>query len=226
MERGKPLADSRIGPLPRLPCLQCIYLRPPTYISPPYNSPCTPLTILRTQSWQLWVATGIFLGFTASLIVFRAGDWAWRLMVGSACIPAIPLLILVYISPESPRWYMKRGSPSDYDKALRAMIRLRNTPLQAHRDFYLMHKQLQYERTYFRPVGGPDLEHAALRPAMHRLGTYCVRVSERFFIPRIRRASLAAGTVMLAQQLCGINVLAFYRCVGWKAPRGLLDASR
>jgi len=31
-----------------------------------------------------------------------------------------------------------------------------------------------------------------------------------FTIPRVRRATQAAGTVMLAQQMCGINIIAFY----------------
>ena len=162
------------------------------------------------MSWQVWVATGIFLGFTASLIVYRAGSIAWRLMVGSACIPAIPLLILVYIGPESPRWYMKKATPKHYQKALKAMTRLRNTPLQACRDFYFMHKQLQHERMYFPQHQNSDLEHGALRPAFSRLGNYFVRLGQLFATSRIRRASLAACTIMLAQQLCGINVLAFY----------------
>jgi MFS family permease len=33
---------------------------------------------------------------------------------------------------------------------------------------------------------------------------------ELFTIPRVRRASLAAWTVMIAQQMCGINIIAFY----------------
>ena len=33
---------------------------------------------------------------------------------------------------------------------------------------------------------------------------------ELFTIPRIRRATMGAYTVMLAQQLCGINIVAFY----------------
>lgn len=36
------------------------------------------------------------------------------------------------------------------------------------------------------------------------------RFIELFTVPRLRRASLAAFTVMMAQQLCGINVIAFY----------------
>ena len=36
------------------------------------------------------------------------------------------------------------------------------------------------------------------------------RFIELFTIPRVRRATLASFTVMLAQQMCGINIIAFY----------------
>lgn len=39
---------------------------------------------------------------------------------------------------------------------------------------------------------------------------YVSRFAELFTIPRVRRASLAAWTVMIAQQMCGINIIAFY----------------
>jgi MFS family permease len=39
---------------------------------------------------------------------------------------------------------------------------------------------------------------------------YFVRFFELFTIPRVRRATLAAFTVMIAQQMCGINIIAFY----------------
>lgn len=71
------------------------------------------------MGWQLWVAFGIFLlvnhsptkftasvanprcqsGFTANLILYQVGSIAWRLQLGSAFIPAVPLLIGVYICP-------------------------------------------------------------------------------------------------------------------------------
>ena len=40
--------------------------------------------------------------------------------------------------------------------------------------------------------------------------TYLKRATELFTIPRVRRATLASFTVMIAQQMCGINIIAFY----------------
>lgn len=39
----------------------------------------------------------------------NTGDIAWRLQLGSAFIPAVPLLLGIFFATESPRWYMKKG---------------------------------------------------------------------------------------------------------------------
>ena len=141
------------------------------------------------MSWQMWTAFGIFLGFCANLAVGDTGDISWRLQLGSAFIPALPLLIGVYFCPESPRWYIKKNR---YVDAFKSLLRLRNTPLQAARDLYYVHAQLEEERDI---IGKSN---------------YITRFIELFTIPRVRRATLASWTVMIAQQMCGINIIAFY----------------
>ena len=84
---------------------------------------------------------------------------------------------------------MKKGM---YGKAYKSLLRLRNHPIQAARDIYYIHSQLELEAE----ILGSN--------------TYKTRFIELFTIPRLRRATLAAFTVMLAQQMCGVNVLAFY----------------
>ena len=140
---------------------------------------------------MIWLihTPGIFLGFCANLAVYNTGDIAWRLQVGSAFIPAVPLVVGVYICPESPRWYIKKGR---YKDAFKSLCRLRNTPLQAARDLYYIHAQLLEESSI---IGRNN---------------YVTRFIELFTIPRVRRATLASFTVMLAQQMCGINIVAFY----------------
>ena len=141
------------------------------------------------MSWQMWTAFGIFLGFCANLAVVNAGAITWRLQLGSAFIPAVPLVVGVYFCPESPRWYIKKGRYLDAFKSLR---RLRNTPLQAARDLYYIHAQIVEETAI---IGHSN---------------YVTRFIELFTIPRVRRATLASFVVMLAQQMCGINIIAFY----------------
>ncbi|KAI2626823.1 sugar transporter-domain-containing protein [Xylaria nigripes] len=152
------------------------------------NSPASIRGAL-TMTWQMWTAFGIWLGTCANLAVGHVGNIAWRLQIGSAFIPAIPLCALILFCPESPRWFIKKGR---YVEAMASLLKLRNTPLQAARDLYAIHAQIEIE------IGA--IGHAS----------YIKRFFELFTVPRLRRASGAAFVVMIAQQLCGINIIAFY----------------
>ncbi|EQB56988.1 hypothetical protein CGLO_02945 [Colletotrichum gloeosporioides Cg-14] len=152
------------------------------------NSPATIRGAL-VMSWQMLTAFGILDGTAANLAVGKVGDIAWRLQLGSAFIPAAPLALLIYVCPESPRWYIKKNQ---YGNAMKSLLRLRNHPIQAARDLYYIHIQLQVEAEI---IGRSN---------------YAKRFIELFTIPRVRRATLASFTVMTAQQMCGINIIAFY----------------
>jgi MFS family permease len=75
------------------------------------NAPATIRGAL-VMSWQMWTAFGIFLGYCANLAVAHTGENAWRLQLGSAMLPAIPLIVGIYFCPESPRWCMSMSSPT------------------------------------------------------------------------------------------------------------------
>ncbi|KAF9872285.1 sugar transporter [Colletotrichum karsti] len=139
--------------------------------------------------WQLWVVAGIFLGFCANVIVKDTGDISWRLQLGSAFIPSFVLGAGIFFCPESPRWLMKHGN---HPKAFRSMCRLRAHPIIGARDFYYSYVIYQQELKEARGAG------------------YFRRMWDCFSIPRIRRANYGASTVMLAQQMCGINIISFY----------------
>ncbi|CAK9783802.1 MFS transporter [Cutaneotrichosporon oleaginosum] len=148
-----------------------------------------------TMGWQLYVCLGIFLGFAANCVVMNTGKIAWRLQLGSAFIPALPLAIFIYMCPESPRWYMKKGR---YVDALKSYNRLRKSEIVAARDLYYSHVLYVEELSEARGAG------------------YFSRLRDCFVVPRIRRATLGAGVVMLSQQLCGINIIAFYSSTVFK----------
>lgn len=157
---------------------------------PVYSAENAP-TVIRgalVMSWQLFVAFGIMLGFSANLIVVNTGAIAWRLQLGSAFIPAVPLIIGIYFAPESPRWLIKKGR---YGKAYRSLLRLRNTPLQAARDLYYIHAQIVAEDALIESQGVAKTDNVA------------TRFVELLSIPRIRRATQASGIIMTAQQMCG-----------------------
>ena len=51
------------------------------------------------MGWQLWTAFGIFIGFAANVIVENTGKIAWRLQLGSAFLPAVPLAVGIFFCP-------------------------------------------------------------------------------------------------------------------------------
>ncbi|KAH7322701.1 hypothetical protein B0I35DRAFT_476624 [Stachybotrys elegans] len=152
------------------------------------NSPASIRGAL-VMSWQMWTAFGIMLGTAFNLAVFNVPRIQWRLMIGAPFLPAVPLLALIYFCPESPRWYMKKGR---YPDAWKSMVQLRNHPIQVARDMYYISAQL-------------EIEHQIIGKT-----NYISRFTQLFTVPRVRRANLAAFTVMIAQQMCGINIIAFY----------------
>ncbi|MCJ1394720.1 hypothetical protein MMC18_007600 [Xylographa bjoerkii] len=164
---------------------------------PVFSSEIAPTNIRGglVMSWQLWTAFGIFFGTCANLVVVNAGDITWRLQLGSAFLPAIPLVLGIWYCPESPRWLLKKDR---HGKAFKSLVRFRNTPLQAARDLYFIHAQLVQEDML--------IEESGL--SVH--SNFFTRFMELFTIPRVRRATQASGIVMIAQQMCGINIIAFY----------------
>lgn len=76
-----------------------------------------------------------------------------------------------------------------YVKAYKSLLRLRFHQLQAARDLYYIHCQLQLEASI---VGKSN---------------YLTRFTQLFTVPRVRRATLASFVVMIAQQMCGINIV-------------------
>lgn len=95
-----------------------------------------------------------------------------------------------------------------YQDAFASFVRLRNSEIQAARDMYYVHCQLVEE---FKILKGSN---------------YVSRFTELFTIPRIRRATLASWVVMIGQQMCGINIIAFYsstifRNAGYSVTRAL-----
>ncbi len=93
---------------------------------------------------------------------------------------------MIYMCPESPRWYIKKRRLA---KAYESLKKLRNHNLLAARDLYYINAQIEVEMDI---IGDTN---------------YFKRFGELFTIPRVRRATLASWTVMIAQQMCGINII-------------------
>ena len=163
------------------------------------------------MQWQMWTAFGIMLGYVADLAFFPVVDTPgsvglnWRLMMASACFPAIFVCCFVFWCPESPRWYMSKVSlgttsrrhffverslifaQGKHYKAYESMCRLRYIKVQAARDLFYMQTLLEAES------------------AIVIQGKW--KILELVRVPRNRRAMLASEIVMFMQQFCGVNIV-------------------
>lgn len=84
---------------------------------------------------------------------------------------------------------MKHGKVA---KGYESMRKLRSHEIIAARDYYYSYVIYQEE---VKEAAGSN---------------YFTRLWDCFRIPRIRRSNYGASTVMLAQQMCGINIISFY----------------
>lgn len=161
---------------------------------PVYSAECSPAAIrgALVMMWQMWTAFGIALGDLIDVAFYFIPDRPgarglnWRLMLGSAGIPALLVCMQVLFAPESPRWLIGRGR---YPAAFTELTRLRRSRVQAARDLYYIHVLLLAENE--------------VKQGRNRL-------REMFTVRRNRNAMLASGIVMFGQQFCGVNVIAYY----------------
>nr|CBS32697.1 hexose transporter [Colletotrichum graminicola] len=162
-------------------------------------------------AWQLWVAAGMMVGFAFNLIFDTTPDsnkrLTFQLMVAAPMVPALALLVFViWFCDESPRYLMRVSSPSyDPRRAYEILRKLRNTELQALRDIYLVHKSLEQEE-----LPSVDASSQSAQGFAVTIAGFFRQWRQLFLRRRLRNALISSSTLALAQQLCGINVLAFY----------------
>lgn len=163
-------------------------------------------------AWQLWVACGIAVGFACNLIFYTADDQtAFALIMGAPLVPSLVLLILViWFCDESPRYLLRESSPNyNPQKAYENLRKLGRTELQALRDIYLIKKSVDQEEYTWAGRTPADAAPAAMS-FTQSLSEFLHQYYELFKVRRLRNALISSSIVALAQQLCGINVLAFY----------------
>ncbi|GAA5825489.1 hypothetical protein JCM11251_007008 [Rhodosporidiobolus azoricus] len=147
-----------------------------------------------TLQWQTWTAFGIMLGTVSSLVFYNVPDPSgitglnWRLMLGSAMLPCIPVMAQVYLIPESPRWLMTKGR---HEEAWQAYRKLRRSDIQAATELFYTAECLAAEAEY------SESEKRS-------------QIAQMLTIKRNLRAFRASTVVMFMQQFCGINAIAYY----------------
>ncbi|KIL94419.1 hypothetical protein FAVG1_02983 [Fusarium avenaceum] len=201
-------------------------------------------------AWQLWVACGIMIGFVFNFVISAATTTldsspdggldehgsryhALQWIAAAPAIPALFLLVAVCFCYESPRFYMRPGTPNyDLERAYNILIQVRQTRLQVTRDLFLIwwstrvrhglqctmpgvaphlpgrdgNSTANQRRTVTSPDSG--LTYSSLVRLVMKLSADQFR--PLFTRRRLRNALWSSCTVALAQQLCGINIFAFY----------------
>ncbi|KAK7948210.1 uncharacterized protein PG986_009096 [Apiospora aurea] len=168
---------------------------PKSATTPIFAAECSPpkLRGALVMQWQMWTAFGIMIGYVADLAFYFVPDRSgitglnWRLMMGSAMIPAVVVCAIVYFTPESPRWYLTKNRQAE---AFRAICQLRFEKVQAARDLFYMDTLLQVEREAMT-IGQS-------------------KIKELVSVRRNRNAMIASEIVMFMQQFCGVNAIAYY----------------
>ncbi|KAE8147190.1 hypothetical protein BDV25DRAFT_160939 [Aspergillus avenaceus] len=166
--------------------------------------------------WQLFDTFGVFVGFACDWIVNRQ----WRVLLGTASVPALILLFLVFLCPESPRYLIRK---KDYRRAYTSLRQLRGSDIEAARDLYYIHCQLQLETELLLGERPAHWYRKEIYQDQIQKTNFPGRLKALFVHPRNRRACLAAFLVMASQQLCGINVLSFYSTRLFKGATSLPD---
>lgn len=70
-------------------------------------------------NYQLAIVIGIVLVYFVNYFIALQGDanWnlniGWRWMFGSEILPSILFLVFIFLIPESPRWLIQKGKPTD-----------------------------------------------------------------------------------------------------------------
>ncbi|MGQ5708885.1 sugar porter family MFS transporter [Lactobacillus sp. PSON] len=93
---------------------------------------------------QTMIVSGMLLSYVVDfLLKDLPGEWAWRLMLGLAAVPALILFIGVLHLPESPRFLLKKG---DEAQAKRVLSYIRSNPAEINQELESIKKTAKKER--------------------------------------------------------------------------------
>ncbi|KAJ6787111.1 hypothetical protein PWT90_09307 [Aphanocladium album] len=165
-------------------------------LTPIYVSECAPRAIRGglTAFYQLFNVFGIMVAFWVNYgcLLHVPAPARYVIPLSLQSLPAILLIVGMFLCPESPRWLAKEDN---WEEATSTLARLRDLPptdeyVQA--EIQEMADQLEIER---RLTGGSSAM------ALFR---------EMFLIPGNRKRAIISIVLMICQQLTGVNAINYY----------------
>ncbi|HBT76237.1 MAG TPA: hypothetical protein DEB39_04765 [Planctomycetaceae bacterium] len=154
-------------------------------VSPLYAAEISPARSrgLFVGFFQFNIVFGILLAFFSNFAIaqMNLGENDWRYMFGVMAVPSAAFFLLLFGTPESPRWLVTRGK---MEKAKNVLGRLGTDS------------------------GSPEEEVAVIQTSLEAEQTSGVK--EKFFCHRYRWPIFLAFCIAAFNQLCGINAVMYY----------------
>ncbi|KAI5366516.1 Putative major facilitator, sugar transporter, major facilitator superfamily [Septoria linicola] len=165
-------------------------------ITPLYTSENAPRAIrgALTGMYQFFIVTGVCIAFWinyGSLLHF-SGTVQYVVPLALQTLPAVILLVGMFISSETPRWLARQDRWEDAGIVLARVRNLPQTHPYVQNELQEMSDQLAYERRLVAGSGIKDL------------------LKEMFTIPGNRKRTLISIGLMICQQMTGTNAINYY----------------
>jgi MFS family permease len=153
---------------------------------------------LSTLNLGIFLAYWIDYGFTQS----QTGSYTWRVPCILQCIFLIPMLFLLLVVPETPRWLASHAAPSDSLDVLRRLHSYHRTD----EEITALHSNIVKISEYEKSLGAGSWHDL--------LANDEIQSQRRFLI---------ACAIQAFQQLGGINALIYYSNTLFSASLGFSD---
>lgn len=98
--------------------------------------------------WQLNYSVGSFIAYwiayATSLNVEKLGDWDWKLVVIFQLLCPVTICALIFLQPESPRWWIQRHN--DVAKCRAALTKIRDTEAEIEDEVLAIREAIEFEK--------------------------------------------------------------------------------
>lgn len=165
-------------------------------LTPLYVSENAPRSIRGglTGIYQLNVTIGIMMSFWVNFgsLEHSKGDSQWQVPLAMQMLPAVFMVVGVFLCNESPRFLAKQDN---WEKATKVLVQLRNLPADhpyVRMELEEMAEQLEHERRLIAGASFMDLQ------------------KEMWTVPSNRKRAIISITLMVCQQMTGTNAINYY----------------